>query len=141
MITTDIYRKPTDTMNYVPFNSAHPKHILKNIPYNLARRITKTVSNTTTRSKRYKELEDRLLELKYPRALIKDAILKATINNRDHKANKEIKILPFILDFNKNSPELFEKVIKPINKPLIKPRKYLPLSRIWTVAHLISFIN
>ncbi len=28
-IITDIYYKPTDTQNYVPFKSAHPKHTLK----------------------------------------------------------------------------------------------------------------
>ena len=38
-IITDIYFKPTDTHNYIPFKSAHPRHTLINIPYNLARRL------------------------------------------------------------------------------------------------------
>ena len=29
-----IYHKPTDSRNYVPYNSVHPKHVLINIPYN-----------------------------------------------------------------------------------------------------------
>ena len=28
-IVTDMYRKPTDIMNSVPFNSAHPREILE----------------------------------------------------------------------------------------------------------------
>ena len=52
-IETEIYRKPTDTMNYVHFNSAHPRHILKSIPYNPARRIRTIVSNEAKRKFRY----------------------------------------------------------------------------------------
>lgn len=29
---TDIYAKNTDTFNYVPFNSCHPRHTIRNIP-------------------------------------------------------------------------------------------------------------
>ena len=47
-VITDIYHKPTDTNNYVPFNSNHPKHTLKNIPYNLARRLCTIVDNKKT---------------------------------------------------------------------------------------------
>ena len=50
-LKTDIYRKPTDTMSYVPFDSVHPRHILRNtdIPYNLAIRIKRIVTDTDKR--------------------------------------------------------------------------------------------
>ena len=32
-IITDIYYKPTDTFQFLPFTSCHPKHIKKNVPY------------------------------------------------------------------------------------------------------------
>ena len=46
-IWMDIYAKPTDAKRYVPFNSCHPKHCLKNIPFCLARRICTIVENTS----------------------------------------------------------------------------------------------
>ena len=42
---TDIYSKDTDTFNYLPFNSCHPRHITRNIPFVLARRIRGIVSD------------------------------------------------------------------------------------------------
>ena len=76
-MATDIYHKPTDSFNYVPFHSNHPKHILKNIPYVLARRIKMIVSDENVRNKRWMELKSRLSELKYPITLVNDAIRKA----------------------------------------------------------------
>ena len=42
---TDIYYKPTNTHNYLPYDSAHPDHTKNNMPYNLAKRIITFVSN------------------------------------------------------------------------------------------------
>jgi hypothetical protein len=119
IIETDIYRKPTDSMNYVPFTSAHPKHVIKNIPYNLAYRISRIVSNTNRKNERFNELQQRLTQLKYPESLIKDAIRKANINNIEERQNKpSVKIIPFIQDFNKNNPRIFESIIKPTTSTL-----------------------
>lgn len=118
-IHTDLYRKPTDTMNYVPFNSAHPHHILKNIPYNLARRIKMIVSDKKQRIIRYKELRSRLIQLKYPCTLIDDAIIRAEIVSTQKKnAETDNKMLPFIQTYNQNNPDIFSKVIKPITNTL-----------------------
>ena len=76
-IQTDMYAKPTDTFNYTPFNSAHPRHVLRNIPYNLARRVKGIVSNEEMLSTRMEELARRLRVKKYPRRLIDDAISSA----------------------------------------------------------------
>ena len=35
----DIYHKPADSKQYSLFHSCHPKHVTKNVPYNLANRI------------------------------------------------------------------------------------------------------
>ena len=55
-IATDIYHKATDTHNYLPFTSSHPRATRVDIPYNLARRIHMIVSDKTTRDERYSEL-------------------------------------------------------------------------------------
>ena len=56
-IETDIYYKPTDSKQYLLFNSCHPKHVRTNVPYNLARRICTIVSNEQTKLKRLNELK------------------------------------------------------------------------------------
>lgn len=121
-LKTDIYRKPTDTMSYVPFNSAHPRHILKNIPYNLIFRIKRIVSDQHKRNIRYLEIKDKLIQLKYPLTLINDAIRKAESVNRGPTNNTTSNVIstkiPYIETFNKNNPNTFRDIIKPITYTL-----------------------
>ena len=51
-IITDIYYKPTDTFQFLPFTSCHPKHIKKNVSYNLTRRICTIVDEKDTIDRR-----------------------------------------------------------------------------------------
>ena len=44
VITTDLYRKPTDKIQYLLPSSCHPSHIFDNIPYSLALRIVRILS-------------------------------------------------------------------------------------------------
>lgn len=119
-IHTDIFRKHTDTMSYVPFTSAHPYHVLKNIPYTLARRVRTIVSEENVRHKRYDELKDRLIQLKYPISLIDDAIKTANENtNRQELRESNTVKIPFIHEYNKNNPNIYQQVISPASN-LIK---------------------
>ena len=38
-VETDIYYKPMNTDNYLPYDSAHPEHTKNNIPYNLTKEL------------------------------------------------------------------------------------------------------
>ena len=76
-IITDIFYKATDTLNYVPFKSAHPKHTLLNIPCNLARRLCTIVDERMTLEERLSKLEQVLKHLGYPQHIIKNGIEKA----------------------------------------------------------------
>ena len=58
VINTDIYHKPTDSFNYLHFSSHHPSHIKRNIPYNLANRIMRIVSDINIRKLRFSELKE-----------------------------------------------------------------------------------
>ena len=69
-IETDINYKETETFNYYPFNSSGPRHIARNIPLNLAKRICTIVSTVEKRNIRLEHLKERLLEQKYPIKLI-----------------------------------------------------------------------
>ena len=44
-VETDLYCKPTNTPDYLPYDSAHPDHTKNNILYNLAKRIIVFVCN------------------------------------------------------------------------------------------------
>ena len=79
----DIYSKPTDSKRYVSFNSNHPKHCLKSIPFSLARRICMIIEKVSLKEIRLKELETLLPEQYYPKIIIKagiDTVLKITQN-------------------------------------------------------------
>lgn len=47
---TDIFYKPTDSIQYKLFTSCHPKHIGVNLPYNLAKRKYTIISNLELRN-------------------------------------------------------------------------------------------
>ena len=104
----DIYSKPTDSKRYVSFESNHPKHCLKNIPFSLARRICMITEKDSLKEIKLKELETLLLEQHYPGRIIKAGInkaLKIPQNElRNVKEQEEKKILPFISTCNPNNP-------------------------------------
>lgn len=61
-LDTDIYAKDTDTFNYLPFQSSHPRHVARNIPFALARRIKGIVSNPDRVQLRMADMTARLTE-------------------------------------------------------------------------------
>ena len=114
IISTDIYSKPTDTKNYLNFNSCHPKHTKINIPFNLASRIVTIVSDTDLRKQRLQELTVHLKQLKYPETLIKHGILRAeekgpilSINDSKKKVDN---IIPFVTTYNPNDTNVFNAI-------------------------------
>jgi hypothetical protein len=78
-ITTDLYRKETDRIQYLLPNSCHPAHICKNVPYSLALRLVRICSEKETLKKRLGELESMLLSRKYNRNIVKEALVKAFV--------------------------------------------------------------
>ena len=105
IISTDIFHKPTDSFNYFPFHSCAPKHIPRNIPYNLARRIALVVSDPKTRDEQLENLRPRLLNKNYPENLINDSIEKAKTYDREvllqyKQSEKNKDTLTLVLDHN-----------------------------------------
>ena len=111
-ISTDIYRKPTDTFNYLPFDSAHPRATKINIPYNLSRRIRLIVSDNITRYTRYDELETQLVSKNYPKELIKSQIERAESLDRtrllEQKSRDDSKnnTITMVYTYNQNNPDI-----------------------------------
>lgn len=115
-ISTDIFFKPTNNFNYIPFNSNHPRHVKRNIPYNLANRIKTIVSDTELCNKRLNEMKIILLHLNYPKKLIENAILKSknTLNIKKKIQHDEKNMLPLVGTYSNLSKSLFNDKIKPI---------------------------
>ena len=65
-IITDIYCKPTDTQQYLHFNSHHPKNCIKSTPYPLACRICTIITNKNLRKTHLKELHTTHHQRGYP---------------------------------------------------------------------------
>ena len=53
---TDVYYKPTDSKQYLMFNSCHRKHIKTSIPYSLARSFRMIVSDEEILTRRLSKL-------------------------------------------------------------------------------------
>lgn len=111
-IDTDIYYKPTDTHQYLHFNSCHPRHTKRAIPYNLSRRICTIVSDPSTRNQRLEEMRIFLHRQMYPRKLIEDGIRKAKLLDRTELINpnrtiaKQEEIIPFVTTHNPNNNDI-----------------------------------
>ena len=81
-IITDLYCKPTDRNNYLPFNSAHPYHCKKGLPYGQflrLRRICSRDEDFLTQSAKKAAL---LLQKQYPMELLINSYLKAQAKDR-----------------------------------------------------------
>ena len=76
-VKTDIYVKPTDSRQYLPYNSCHPKHVKINLPCNLAKRIFRIVSNPEIQQNRLHKLKEFLIKQSYPESLIEMCFKKA----------------------------------------------------------------
>ena len=99
-IWTDVYYKPTNTHDYLHFNSHHPDHIKKNIPQVLSKRIM--VLSTKEESVRNNLLDLRkwLRQCGYPDTLIDRGVYTASLQGPS--PNKDTKVLPLINTYYNN---------------------------------------
>ena len=123
-ITTDIYHKPTDSFNYIPFDSGHPKHQKVNIPFNRARRIRTIVSDENRSEQRLQDLKTILQNKRYPEKLIKDGIWRAKNIPKEElrktkrpQENKNINIA-YVTSYNPNNPNILSTIRNTL--PLLK---------------------
>ena len=82
-ITTDLYCKPTDRNNYLPFNSAHPFHCKKGLPYGQFLRIRRICSMEEDFERHVAYKAALLLQKKYPIDLLAEAYRRS--KERDHQ--------------------------------------------------------
>ena len=126
-IETGLYTKPTDAHMYLHYNSYHPVHQKKSIPYSQAIRLRRICSTDI----RLKEATDRLYKnltkRGYPKKLVKQAIDRASrldrktlLNSEKQPETTENGPIPFIITHNPKNP--------PISKILTHNRRILASS-------------
>lgn len=122
-LVTDIYYKPTDAKRYLHFHSYHPRHIKRNLPYCLASRISKIVSDPKRKQQQFAVLKNRLLYLKYPERLINDAINRSRLNS-SKKDEQPHEIMPFCYTYSATNQQVTRSKLLPLfNKFLINSFK------------------
>ena len=126
-LLTDVFYKPTDSHDYLPFNSCHPRHIKVNIPKTLARIICTIVSDPERKLFRLRELKEWLLKAGYPFDLINNgfkSILEIDqITLRTKIQEKQSNILPFVQTHNPRNPDVYGFLVNAFNF-LISSEKY-----------------
>ena len=116
-VITDLYQKPTDSQQCVPFNSCHPSHTKRNIPFNPSTRICTIVHEEQTKFERLSKLQNTLTKKGYPRQLAANGVEEALkipkkqLRKEKQNTQNEDKILTFVSTHNPRSPNMF-KIIK-----------------------------
>ena len=113
-ILTDIYYKPTDSHQYLRFDSCHPRHIKVSIPYCEARRLCTIIDDEDTKKRRLEEMKEFFIARKYPTKLINDSIKKACSipQNilRTTKTKNTTDIIPFVSTHNPKNPNIIPQI-------------------------------
>ena len=126
-LLTDVFYKPTDSHDYLPFNSCHPRHIKINIPKTLARIICTIVDDPMRKLFRLRELKTWLLKAGYPFHLINNGFKQILQIDqailRTKTVQKSTNILPFVQTHNPRNPDVYEIIVKAFNF-LLTSEKY-----------------
>jgi hypothetical protein len=130
-VNTDLYRKPTDRVQYLLPSSCHPNHIFNNIPYSQALRILRICSNREALDKRLTELSVMLLSRNYNKNVVKNAISKVRELDRSTALEKVTrppnKRTVLALTYNPKLPSV-PTIIKKHWKTLTKDQKMQKIS-------------
>lgn len=80
-ISTTIFQKPMNKHQFVHFDSNHPKHLLKSLPYSCGLRIKRTCSDTHTQNIEIDKLMKKFQTRGYPLTILQST--KAKLENID----------------------------------------------------------
>ena len=114
-LSTDLYRKETDKVQYLLPSSSHPAHVTKNIPYSLALCLVRICSEQSYLMLRTEELRSMLLSRKYSKRIIDKAIADAVKIPRaealEKAQPKELDRITFVVTYSPFLPSI-SKIIQ-----------------------------
>ena len=101
-LQTDIHYKPTNSHQYLDYQSFHPLHVKDNIPYGLAKRIVVFVSDSERMEFRLNQLRSWLHRCNYPRTIVEKGIHNARLQGPAPKPANKKDTLPLITTYASN---------------------------------------
>ena len=110
-ITTDLYRKETDVVQYLLPNSCHPSHITKNIPFSLGYRLLRLCSKPELLEKALEDLKKALLSRNYNPKIIFDAFQRVRSIPREEALKrvdrkKDNDRVPLVITYHPSLPSI-----------------------------------
>ena len=133
-IWTNVHYKPTNTHEYLNFDSHHPDHVKSNIPYVLAKRIVVFTSKDHEMRKNLEDLRVWLQNCGYPKRMIQDGFHNAQLQG-PAPPKKVSKVIPLISTYCNNYDN---RSVMQMTKSLLKnPRE----QRLKDAFENVTFIN
>ena len=110
-IHTGLYIKPTDSHQYLHYQSSHPLHIKTSIPYSQTLRVNRICSSEKDFKTHVSHMEEWFLVRGYPEIVVNNQIDKVVFG-RDQSVDKNLKSgIPFVTTYHPKVKEL-EKLIR-----------------------------
>ena len=75
-LSTDLFEKPSDSKSYLHFNSDHPYHTKKAVPYGLGLRLKRICQREGDYRRHRERLKARLVEREYPASFVERQLQK-----------------------------------------------------------------
>ena len=88
IMQTSVYHKPTDSFNYLHYESCHPRHTRDNIAVSLAKRIIRITSDEVKQYEHLSDLRSHLECRGHPKSSIDRAYLKVFSPKHEDKLEK-----------------------------------------------------
>ena len=128
-VVTGLYKKPTDTNQYLLTSSVHPAGTTENIPFSLAMRINRICTEEHEKTKQLDNLKDLLLARDYPVGVVTAAIVRAAAIPRDialqHKTKQHINTRPiFVVTYDPRLPNI-PRVVNKHYRAMVAQDEYL----------------
>ena len=133
-IWTDVFYKETNTHDYLRFDSHHPVHVKKNIPFVLAKRILVFTTREKSVARNLRDLVKWLGKCGYPQNVIDKGIHNARIQG-PAPLDRNRSVIPLISTFYSNYSS---KIVVDVTKQLIKNSKN---ERVTRAFQEVQFVN
>ena len=124
-IATDLYCKPTDSHNYLVYDSSHPQRCKDSIPYSQFLRIRRICTELEDYDIHVVAFAAHFLRRKYPLDLIKEAALKAreldrdqllSLKNKEPTTNENVFLITTFHPYDNTLREIFFKNWKQLGR-------------------------
>lgn len=119
IISTTIYKKPMSKHEFVHFDSNHPKHLLKSLPYSCGLRIIRTCSNECTQKSELDILMKKFQNRGYPTSILETTVDKLLKINRNSLLQPKSSLLVNFLTLH--NPILLKNVLSHKTKKQYNP--------------------